>query len=181
MGKLFEIALVQPVADTSNGGKVSKLVNSARLRIGSRLPYFVATLKALLRYRNASLRITLDGQETILLNDVKTVAIANGPWFGGNMNIAPDAKLNDGRFEVVAITDPGLFTALKHLRHLYDGTLKSLPEVSTWQASTVRIECLQGGRDVGIELDGETPGLLPATFRIRPGAVRMVVPVGLPE
>ncbi|MBL8811279.1 MAG: hypothetical protein JNM43_13975, partial [Planctomycetaceae bacterium] len=95
------------VASCGISAEVSKLVNSARLRIGSRLPYFVATLKALFRYRNASLRITLDGQETILLNDVKTVAIANGPWFGGNMNIAPDAKLNDGRFEIVAITDPG--------------------------------------------------------------------------
>lgn len=169
------------VASCGISAEVSKLVNCAWFRIGSRLPYFIATLKALLRYRNASLRITFDEQETILLNDVKTVAIANGPRFGGNMKIAPDAKMNDGRFEVVAITDPGFFTALKHLRHLYDGTLKSLPEVSTWRASSVHIECLQGTGDVAIELDGETPGRLPATFRIHPGAVRIVVPGGLPE
>lgn len=165
------------VASCGISAEVSGLVNSSKLRLGSRLPYFVATLKALLRFRNVDLRVILDdGRETLILNQMKTIAIANGPWFGGNMKIAPDAVLDDGRFDVTAISDPGFLTALRHLRHLYDGTLKSLPEVRTWQASMIRIENLTASRNVPIELDGETPGRLPATFRVLPGAVKMLVP-----
>ncbi|MFO0977079.1 MAG: diacylglycerol kinase family protein [Planctomycetaceae bacterium] len=165
------------VASCGISAEVSKRVNASRFRIGSRLPYFLATLKALLRYRNAALRITLDdGRDVSDLPDVKVVAIANGPWFGGNMNIAPGALPDDGLFEVIAIRDPGFLTSLRHLRHLYDGTLKNLPEVTAWQASTVRIECLSGTSNVAIELDGETPGILPATFSIQKNAIRMIVP-----
>ncbi len=165
------------VASCGISAEVSGLVNSATLRLGSQLPYLIATLKALMRFRNVALRITLDdNSEPVLLNQMKTIAVANGPWFGGNMRIAPDALLNDGKFDITAIEDPGFFTALRHLRHLYDGTLKRLPEVKTWQATRIRIENLETRRNVPIELDGETPGKLPATFTVLPNAARILVP-----
>lgn len=165
------------VASCGISAEVSRRVNSATLRLGSHLPYFIATIKALLRFRNVDLRVVLDeGRETLLLNQMKTIAVANGPWFGGKMNIAPDAILDDGKFNITAIEDPGFLTALKHLRHLYDGTLRSLPEVRTWQASVIRIESCDSSRSVPIELDGETPGRLPATFRVLPGAVKVLAP-----
>ena len=56
---------------------------------------------------------------------------------------------------------------------LYDGSHLALGEVSCERVRVLEAAPVERYAIIPIELDGETPGRLPATFEILPGALRM--------
>jgi len=137
----------------------------------------VATTRGMLRYDNRRVRITFDGVTADSVEmTINTVAVANGQYFGGGMHVAPEAELDDGRFDVVAIGDVGLGTMILSSRRLYAGTHLSMKGVSHRRATQVHAEPVAPGDVVELDVDGETPGRLPATFQILPQALSLVVP-----
>jgi diacylglycerol kinase family enzyme len=61
-------------------------------------------------------------------------------------------------------------------RRLYAGTHLTMPHVSHRRAKVVLAEPARAGEVVELDVDGETPGRLPATFTIVPDALSMVAP-----
>jgi diacylglycerol kinase family enzyme len=59
----------------------------------------VRSIVAAFRYRPSDVRIELDADRTIAAKAV-AVVVANGPFVGPGLAIAPDASLDDGLFEV---------------------------------------------------------------------------------
>jgi YegS/Rv2252/BmrU family lipid kinase len=164
------------IASFGMSGLVDEYVNKASKRLGGRLSFMLATARAGLSYQNQRVRMVFDGDESAPVDvTVNTVAVANGRYFGGGMFVAPQAELDDGQFDVVALGDMGKLDFLRHGRKIYTGTHLGLDKVSQRRARVVRAEPVGGDR-VRLDVDGETPGLLPATFRILPGTVRLVVP-----
>jgi len=155
---------------------VDELVNTTTKRFGGRVSFLIATARAGLRYRNQRVRIVFDDDtESAVDVTINTVAVANGRYFGGGMFIAPEAELDDGKFDVVMLGDFNLKDMVMTSRRLYAGTHLSMDKVSVRHATKVYAESLDGS-DVRIDLDGETPGVLPATFSLMPRAIRVVVP-----
>ncbi len=70
------------------GGLTDRLVNAGPKWIGGRAAFFVGSLRALISYANAPVRLRVDG-EIVLEAPIVNVAIANGQYFGGGMKIAP--------------------------------------------------------------------------------------------
>ena len=159
------------VASFGLGGSVDRIVNESPKWMGGRLAFFLGTLRAMAGYRNRRVRVTVDDQpprEAGVLN----LAVANGQFFGGGMHIAPEARVDDGLFDVVGIEREGLVGNLTLARHLYGGTLLGQPGVSFARGARVVAEPL-GDVPVLLDVDGEAPGALPATFTLRPRAVRL--------
>ena len=90
--------------------------------------------------------------------------------------IAPDAKMNDGLFDVVNIGDIGTLKILLNGYSLYTGSHLSLDEVKSTRASRIEISAVDPADEVLIETDGELPGRLPATYEIVPNALLIRVP-----
>jgi diacylglycerol kinase family enzyme len=97
--------------------------------------------------------------------------VANGQYFGGGMCVAPEARLNDGLFEVVIVGDVSKTDVLANTRRLYQGTLAEHPKVMTFKAKTVE---LASEEEVLIDLDGELVGRLPARFQILPQKLSVI-------
>ncbi len=153
------------------GGVVDDYVNRTTKAFGGRLSFMVGTVRALLSYRNPTVRLRLDDHfdETLRINNV---AVANGEYFGGGMHVAPLAKLDDGRFDVVVFGDISRARVVALSRTIYRGAHLSLPNVRLLHAQTVS---LTSRETVLIDMDGEQPGRLPATARVLPGALRLKV------
>jgi diacylglycerol kinase (ATP) len=103
------------------------------------------------------------------------VAIANAPYFGGGMKIAPDAKLDDGLFEVVIVRARSKLSLIRDLRLVYTGAHKTLTSCTFLQGRKIVVEP-QGDIAANaalLDLDGESPGRIPATFEVVPGAITM--------
>lgn len=107
---------------------------------------------------------------------VANLCIANARYFGGGMKIAPDAKLTDGKFDVISIGDLGTARILANAPRLYLGAHLSMEEVGHALATKVVARPINIDQRIEIEVDGEIPGQLPATFQILPGALRVRCP-----
>ena len=164
------------IASFGMSGVVDDYVNRASKRLGGRLSFMLATARAGLSYQNQRVRLVFDGDEQGAADlTVNTVAVANGRYFGGGMFIAPHAELDDGAFDVVAMGDLGKLEFLRHGRKIYSGGHLGLDKVTHRRARLVRAEPIDAG-PVRLDVDGETPGVLPATFRILPAALRLIAP-----
>jgi diacylglycerol kinase family enzyme len=140
--------------------------------LGGRISFGASLLQTAMRTEATRLLVQLDdAHERHLL--VTNLVIANARYFGGGMKIAPDAKLTDGKFDVVGVGDLGAMKIFTSAPRVYFGSHLSLPQVSHALARKVSIRPAERGDDVDLEVDGELPGKLPATFQIIPEALRV--------
>ncbi|MBV8859236.1 MAG: diacylglycerol kinase family lipid kinase [Acidobacteria bacterium] len=169
------------VASFGMGGDVIRRVKSreglpagaARL-LGGRLSFAAAALQAAVTFEKPLVRVSLDGGAASQLH-VANFCVANARYFGGGMKIAPNAKVDDGRFDVVAVGDVSALTVLANSYKLYLGTHLGMQEVRHAHATRVRAESADGS-PVKLEVDGELAGRLPAEFEILPAALRVRCP-----
>jgi diacylglycerol kinase (ATP) len=101
------------------------------------------------------------------------VMVANGPYYGGGFNIAPQAAIDDGKLDLIIVrklTNPETtllaFQAMvgKHLDH---------SAVIATRIDRVRVEA---DRQVPVHIDGEVIGKLPVEIDIRPAALQILAP-----
>jgi YegS/Rv2252/BmrU family lipid kinase len=107
---------------------------------------------------------------------VANLCVANARYFGGGMKIAPNAKLVDGEFDVISVGDLGAARILGNAPRLYTGSHLGIDDVGHALAKKVMARPIDAHRKIEIEVDGELPGYLPATFQIFPEALRVRCP-----
>lgn len=163
------------IASFGVSGVVDRLVNESGKKLGGRLSFLLATARATWAYANQRVQLVLDGADRVEAT-INTVAVANGRYFGGGMLVAPNAEVDDGVFDVIAIGDLGFGELLTSGRRLYQGTHLTMDKVSARRARVVEAEPIDPGAVIELDVDGENPGQLPARFEIVPAAVWMVVP-----
>ncbi|ACY14693.1 diacylglycerol/lipid kinase family protein [Haliangium ochraceum] len=166
------------IASFGISGMVDRLVNESSKRLGGKLSFLVGSLRALMRYDNQRVRISFDDDPRDAVDmTINTVAVANGRFFGGGMQIAPEAELDDGFFDVVAVGDVGRGEFLRSSPRVYRGTHLSMDKVSHRRARVLRAEPIADA-EIELDVDGETPGRLPATFTLLPRALKLLAPSG---
>ncbi|MGE5185582.1 MAG: diacylglycerol/lipid kinase family protein, partial [Acidobacteriota bacterium] len=157
------------IASFGVSGVVDRLVNESGKKLG-RLSFAVATARATWSYKNQRVELVFDGKDRVELT-INTVAVANGRYFGGAMMVAPNAEVDDGKFDVVALGDFNFGDLLKSGRRLYKGTHLSMDKVTTRHARIVEARAVDAGATVELDVDGECLGKLPARFELLPAAV----------
>ena len=143
--------------------------------LSSRISFGAAMLQTAMSSPTTRVIVQLDDQSEQHLS-VANLCIANARYFGGGMKIAPDAKLTDGQFDVITIGDLGSLKILSNAPRLYAGTHLSMAQVHHALAKSVVARAASKNTQVAIEIDGELPGRLPATFQVMPKALRMRCP-----
>ena len=161
------------VAGFGISGVVSGEVNRGFKLPSGKLSFMLASAKALLRWTDQPVRWRADDgpwQEEA----ITALSVCNGRYFGGGMLVAPDARLDDGLFDVVVWSGLGIGDFVTKKRMLYDGTHVGLANTRVLRARVVEAEPL-GEAPVLLDVDGEQPGRLPARLSILPGALRVRV------
>lgn len=156
------------VASCGMSTKVIERVKADRVSFASSL------LQTAMRTTPTRLAVQLDDSHERHLF-VLNLCIANARYFGGGMKIAPDAKLTDGRFDVVGVGDLSALKLFTSAPRVYLGSHLSMPEVSHALARKVSVRSADRNAEIALEIDGELPGKLPATFQIIPEALRIRV------
>lgn len=159
------------VSSCGLSGKVIERVKSEK-RGGGRFSFALSTLRATLSAENTALRIRLDDKPE-RRHRVANFCVANARYFGGGMKIAPDAKLNDATFDCIVVGDLSALDILANGYKLYTGTHLTLEKVYQAPARRVTVHPARSDARVALEVDGELPGHLPATFEIIPQALRV--------
>lgn len=143
--------------------------------LSGRVNFGTSMLRAAMESPATEVVVQLDDEHERHLT-VANFCIANGRYFGGGMKIAPEAKLTDGRFDIVSIGELGARKILTNAPRIYLGSHLSMDEVHHTLARRVGARAAHNDELVAIEIDGELPGYLPATIQILPGALKVRCP-----
>jgi diacylglycerol kinase (ATP) len=158
------------------GGAVCHAVNNSSKWFGGRLTFLYHTVATTLRWRNRRLRYRLDESPDWLEATVYMMVAGNGRYQGGGMKPVPQANMRNGLLDVVVIVDFGL-PDLPKIPMVYEGTHVDWPErIYLHRCTRLRVEPIDPTDRVYLETDGETPGMLPAEWRVHPKQVHLVVP-----
>jgi diacylglycerol kinase (ATP) len=161
------------VAGFGIAGVVSGEVNRG-LNLGSgKLSFMLASARALIGWSDQRVRWRAD-EGPWMEAVITSLSVCNGRFFGGGMQVAPEARLDDGLFDVVVWSGLGIVDFITKKRMLYDGTHVTLRNTRVLRARTVEAEPV-GEAPVLLDVDGEQPGRLPARISILPGALRVRV------
>ncbi len=156
------------VADFGLGGEVVKRVNDQRLRRKAS-SYVRCLVSTMARYRSKRLRLWVDGRE-LPEDDYLVGAVANGRVFGKGMKVAPDARVDDGLFDVVLVKGLRFLEFCRYGWRLINGShVKIRHKVTIVRGRRVEARPAggpEGAGDVLLEFDGEQDGRLPASFEI---------------
>ncbi len=161
------------IASAGFSGEVDKAVNNMWKGLGGGLSFRIASSVAWLAWKNRPLEVVVD-DEAPVRRDYFMVTVCNGKYFGGGMHVAPDAELDDGKFEVVFLEDLSKWGSATLMKHIYQGEHLSMSEVSRREARTVSVRALESA-PVLLDVDGEQPGRLPALFIAHENALRLKV------
>jgi diacylglycerol kinase (ATP) len=163
------------VIDRVKEGGPEWLPSNAPKWLKGRIAYGTSMLQTAMSSPKIRVVIQLDdGTEQHLT--VANVCIANARYFGGGMKIAPDAKLTDGQLDVITIGDLGSLKILANAPRIYLGSHLSMAQVHHALARKIVARPANKDTQIAIEVDGELPGFLPATFQVVPKALRVRCP-----
>ena len=131
--------------------------------------YLAAIVHSLAAFRPALLRLTLDDKPETECRAMLCV-IANAPMYGGGMKVAPDARIDDGLFDVMVLGALGRVAFLRAFPRVFAGTHISHPAVTVYRARRVRLE---SDPPLPLLIDGDVLTTTPADFTLHPSALMM--------
>jgi diacylglycerol kinase family enzyme len=153
-------------------GAIARRANETTKAFGGKVSYLAATVAVFSRWRNGEVEVVADAASR--RGRMHDVVVANGRYFGGGMMITPEAKPDDGVFDVLLIGDLTKRDLLLTLPKTYRGTHLPHPKAEMLRGAVVSVEAPE---PLPLELDGEQPGTTPVRFEVVPRALRVRVPV----
>ena len=157
------------------GGLVDEYVAGSQM--SGTMAYFGASARALMKSEVGILDCVVHRAGEVEERRIVTrqVAICNGRFFGGGMEVAPMAVATDGLFDVVSL---GAASRLKFAigsLAIYSGSHIDKPDVEVFRCD--RIDITLQNVDIQdifpLDVDGEPLGTLPISIQLVPGAIQV--------
>ena len=142
-----------------------------RSRGSGRAPYVRAILGTLWAYRPSPATIRVD-ERVHSSGPIIAAVVANGPYYGQGMKIAPTADPHDGVLDLVVLGNLGRVEFLRWLPTVYRGRHLANPKVSAARGRTIAVEA---PAPLPLHVDGEPCGETPVRVSILPSALRLRV------
>jgi diacylglycerol kinase (ATP) len=154
-----------------------EIANGTRWLKGS-LVYPVAALRAVAGWKPATFAVAGPAGRHDFAGFA--VVVANSPYFGAGMLVAPPARIDDGTLDLVLMRHGPKLTFVRALAKIKDGSHTALAEVSLERDTEVTVTV---DRPVPVAADGETlqfaaplPAGTPLRIRVLPGALTVLGP-----
>jgi diacylglycerol kinase (ATP) len=159
------------VASAGMSGAIAKRANETTKALGGKASYLWATFAVFSRWQAAEIELEVGHERRS--GRMFDVVVANGRFFGGGMQICPEAEPDDGLLDVLTIGDVTKRDLVQTMPKIYRGTHLPHPKAELLRGTTVSVA---SDSPIPIQLDGEQPGTTPARFEVVPRALRVRVP-----
>ncbi len=158
------------IASVGFDSEANRIANEAKFLKGGPV-YAYAALRALLAWKSARFTLIEAGRQSKVTG--YTIAVANNGFYGGGMNMAPDAEVDDGRLDVITIGEVGKFRFLLNLPKVFKGKHVEDGIVTSHTVTSIEV---RASRPFTVYADGDPLTELPASIRVIPSALKMIVP-----
>ena len=173
--KLLDVANVDGtpfvgIASFGFDSDANRIANEAELVRGNAV-YLYAALRALAAWKPAAFSVTVDGER----HEVSgySVAVGNSKAYGGGMIVLPEAELDDGRLDVLISTQAPKLTFLRGVFKTFKAAHVDSPHAQFLRGEVIEVS---SDRPFVIYGDGDPIGTTPATVRVEPRCLRVIVP-----
>jgi diacylglycerol kinase (ATP) len=169
----FEERYFINIAGCGMAGEVVRTINKSKKLFGS-FSYYLSSVQNLFSYKNKKLLISIDDGNPMEFVAV-TVAVCNGKYFGGGMQISPNSEISDGFLNITIIGDWNIFEKILYSSKLYGNKILKVPKVTSFLAKKIEIKNSDDESPAFIDSDGEDVGIIPMTVKIIPKAVKFII------
>ena len=154
------------ISSAGISGEIAK-----RSDIPNKRPWAYAqfAISALLQRRPLAMRVEVDG-ELWAEGEYWLVAVANCNSFGSGMKVAPDARVDDGLFDIVLIDGAPRSEVLVAFPRVYFGAHVTHPRVHIRRGRDVRLT----GERLGMEMDGVAGQADELVYTLQPGGLQIL-------
>lgn len=135
--------------------------------------FVFAAVGALAVWRERRVRVTVDGR-TVADGPMNLAAVGNGLYCGGGMMLSPEARIDDGKLDVITASGLSRANVVTELSRVHTGGHVNNPKVTITQGAIARIETFLQQDAMPMEVDGNVRGATPVQFQVLPGALRFV-------
>lgn len=153
-------------------GDIARHVTRERRRLWGGMVYLRGAVAGLAGLRTYRARLTLDDDRLPEL-PLLALIVANGRELGHGIPVAPEARIDDGRLDVVAVLSDPLLRVPLTVARLLAGWHLDAPGVVWRRAERVEVEAEPA---MPFNADGQALGTGAASFRVLPRALRVVAP-----
>jgi diacylglycerol kinase (ATP) len=103
------------------------------------------------------------------------LAVANGPFYGTNLTVAPGARNNDGLLTTAVYRDFSKRELALHLWSISRGMYRLHPKTETFESRWLEV---YSRSPLPVHVDGNSIGTTPVRFGVKPGALLVLAPPG---
>jgi YegS/Rv2252/BmrU family lipid kinase len=136
--------------------------------------FVFAAVGALAGWRERRVRVSVDGR-VVVDGPMNLAGVANGLYAGGGMMLSPEARIDDGKLDVITASGLTRANVVTELSRIHTGGHVNNPKVTITQGTVVTIETLLAQDAMPLEADGNVRGVTPVRFEVLPRALRFVV------
>jgi YegS/Rv2252/BmrU family lipid kinase len=173
--RLLDVATVDRtpyvgIASLGFDSDCNRIANQAKLVKGNAV-YLYSALRALAGWKPAAFTVTVDGERHEFCG--YSVAVGNSRAYGGGMMLLPHAELDDGKLDVLMSERSSKLTFLRQFPKVFKGSHLDSPYVQLARGEVIEVE---SDRPFVAYADGDPIGATPATMRVEPRCLRVIVP-----
>lgn len=170
VGKVNE----QYFINIAGGGKLTELTYDVPIKLKTmlgQLAYYLKGIEMLPSLKPIRAKIEYDGN--MIDEDIMLFLISNTNSVGGFEKLAPDAKLNDGYFDVIILKKTNLAEFIRLATLAIRGNHLEDDHIVYVQAKNIKITPAD---EMQLNIDGEYGGLLPGEFTNLQQHIEFIVP-----
>lgn len=153
-------------------GRVSAQGNFMR-KFSGEFRFVFAAVGALAAWRERRVKVTVDGR-LVADGPMNLCGVANGLYAGGGMMLSPEARIDDGKLDVITASGLSRANIVTELSRIHTGGHVNNPKVTITQGTIVQIETLLAQDAMPLEADGNVRGVTPVQFQIMREALQFV-------
>ena len=161
--------------NVASAGMLTSVAHEVDVRLKNafgKMAYYLRGIGELPRFRALQLQIEADGE--VFEERAFLFVVVNSSIVGSLKNVAVDAKVNDGKLDMVLLQHcslPELMTVIAQI--LAGKSMNNTKNVRYLQAEKFVISCAE---ELGSDLDGERGPQLPLAIETLPGRLRLFYP-----
>ena len=159
---------------TGGGGvgldaEAARFASGAYRKMRGRSRYLLSAIRALGTFRGIDVQVSLEGAEqSSLQGKALALGILNTPSYGAGVRLAPEARMEDGRLDLVLLENLSVLEIAGILPRLaVSGEIRTA-RIQRHRVTRVRIET---ERPCAFHADGEIVGMTPVEIAVVPGAM----------
>jgi len=162
VGKIGNICFLN-VASVGFDAEIARDVVKLRKYVPGKISYYLSVLLKFFSYKFKNVEVEIDGKKMNL--KILLLAVANGCYYGGGMNVNPNGILEDGYLDVIIISSLPRYKIPLLLSKFAKGTYQNLPYIKTFKAQNIKI---YNNEKLPVNTDGDIIMQTPAELSILP-------------